>query len=164
MTSYLPPLVVALLCVAAWRDLTTRTIPDSVCLALAGLGLFVRVSEGWSAAGLSIAVALLLFVLLLVVAMRGVLGGGDVKLAAAVAMGLPPAQAWDFVYATVMIGGLLGVAYLAGPHFVPRLGPAAGAAFPRRLAAVEAWRLRRRGPVPYGIAIAGGGILVLLSL
>ncbi|MCO6419232.1 prepilin peptidase [Siccirubricoccus sp. KC 17139] len=157
-------LVTGLLCVAAWRDLTTRTIPDAVCLLLVSIGVVVRAAEGWQAAGLSLVAALLLFCVLLLVAMRGVLGGGDVKLASAVALGLSPTQGWDFVYVTAMIGGVLGVAYLAGPHLTPRLAPIAGAALPRRLIAVEAWRLRRRGPVPYGIAIAGGGILVLLAL
>ncbi len=164
MTSLHITLAVVLLGVAAWRDLTTRTIPDTVSLLLAGLGLLVRVAEGWQAAGLSLAVALLLFILLLLAAMRGALGGGDVKLAAAMVLGLSPLQAWDFVQATVLIGGMLGLVYLAGPHLVPRLAPVAGAAFPRRLMAVEAWRLRRCGPLPYGIAIAGGGILALLGL
>jgi prepilin peptidase CpaA len=157
-------LLVSLLCVAAWRDLTTRTIPDTVGVLLAGLGLLLRAGEGWQAVSLSVAGALVLFVLLLLAAMRGALGGGDVKLATAVAVGLAPAEAWYFTYATAVLGGVLGLIYLAGPHLAPRIAPAAGAGFPRRLAAVEAWRLRRRGPLPYGIAIAGGGILVLLGL
>jgi prepilin peptidase CpaA len=119
---------------------------------------------GWQTAGLSLAAALALFLLLLLAAMRGALGGGDVKLAAAMATGLSPAATWDFVFATVMIGGLLGLIYLAGPHIAPRLRPIAGAPLLRRILTVEAWRLRRRGPVPYGVAIAGGGIFVLLGL
>lgn len=101
--------------------------------------------------------------MLLLLAVRGALGGGDVKLSAATAVGLSPAATWDFLFATVMIGGALGLAYLAGPHITPQPQSISGASLLRRILAVEAWRLRRRGPVPYGVAIAGGGILVLLG-
>ena len=33
---------------------------------------------------------------------------------------------------------------------------------PGRVLAIEAWRLKRGGPVPYAAAIAAGAILVLL--
>ena len=33
-----------------------------------------------------------------------------------------------------------------------------------RVAAIELWRIRRRFPLPYGVAIAVGGMLVVLSL
>ena len=33
----------------------------------------------------------------------GLLGGGDVKLAAAIAIGLPPAATWEFIFATTMV-------------------------------------------------------------
>jgi Flp pilus assembly protein protease CpaA len=32
-----------------------------------------------------------------------------------------------------------------------------------RVAAIERWRIRRRGPVPYGVAIAIGGAFVVLT-
>lgn len=162
-TTLLPCLAALLLCLAAWCDVATRTIPDLLSLALAGTGLLIRAAEGWQALGLSFAVALGLFVFLLLFAMRGALGGGDVKLAAAMALSLSPAATWDFIFATVMIGGALGLAYLTGPLVVPRPRLVAGAPLLRRILVAEARRLRRRGPVPYGVAIAGGGILVLLG-
>ena len=152
-----------LLCAAAWRDLASRIIPDSFSVALAATGLLLRAMEGWQAACLSLLVALGLFALLLLPAARGFLGGGDVKLAAAVALGLSPAATWDFVFATTMIGGLLGLAYLLAPHVVPQFRPVTGAPLLWRILVAETWRLRRRGPVPYGVAIAGGGILTLLG-
>jgi prepilin peptidase CpaA len=133
-------------------------------MVIASIGFLAQLAQGWQAASLSFAIACTLFTLLLLPAMRGMLGGGDVKLAAAVALGLPPAATWDFIFATVMIGGLLGLAYLAGPYLAPRPHAMVSASLLRRVAAVESWRLRRRGPVPYGVAIAGGGILVLLGL
>jgi prepilin peptidase CpaA len=44
----------------------------------------------------------------------------------------------------------------------PRLAP--GGPLLRRVLAVEARRVRRRGPLPYAVAIAIGGTLVLLNL
>jgi prepilin peptidase CpaA len=110
-----------------------------------------------------VAIATLLFVVLLVLAMRGWLGGGDVKLAAALALGLPPTATWDFIMATVLAGGLLGLGYLTGSRFMPRFRPATTAHLVPRILVVEAWRLRRGGPLPYGVAIAAGGIFVLLT-
>jgi Flp pilus assembly protein protease CpaA len=34
----------------------------------------------------------------------------------------------------------------------------------RRVLAVEARRVRRRGPLPYAVAIAAGGVFLLLSI
>lgn len=156
-------LILPLLAYACWRDLSARMIPDAVSLLLAGIGILSRLWLGWDAALVSLASAALLFLVLLGCAMRGWLGGGDVKLAGAVALGLAPAATWDFVFATALAGGLLGALYLAGPSFAPRLAPAPGAALLPRLAAIESWRLRRRGPLPYGFAIAAGALAALLA-
>jgi prepilin peptidase CpaA len=156
-------LTAPLLAYACWRDLSARMIPDAVSLVLAGIGLAARLQSGGEAALLSLAAASLLFAVLLFCAVRGWLGGGDVKLAGAVALGLSPAAAWDFTLLTVLAGGLLGTIYLAGPYFAPRLAVAPGAGLLLRLAAVEARRLRRRGPLPYGFAIAAGAMAVLVA-
>ncbi|NKE46208.1 prepilin peptidase [Roseomonas frigidaquae] len=156
-------LILPLLAYACWRDLSARMIPDAVSLLLAGIGILSRLSLGWDAALVSLASAAVLFLVLLGCAMRGWLGGGDVKLAGAVALGFAPAATWDFVFATTLAGGLLGVLYLAGPSFAPRLAPSSGTALLPRLAAIESWRLRRRGPLPYGFAIAAGALAALLA-
>ncbi|MFC7539564.1 hypothetical protein ACFQU2_08965 [Siccirubricoccus deserti] len=111
---------------------------------------------------LSTATALLLFAALLLLVIRGWLGGGDAKLAAAIAIGLPPAVTWDFVNATVLAGGLLGLGYLAGPRFAPASARPAPAGPPP-----ASWRSRpaasAAAALPYGVAIAVGGILILLA-
>lgn len=153
-----------LLALAAWRDLATRIIPDPIAAVIAVIGIASRAALGWTPLCLSLAVASLLFGVLLALAMRGWLGGGDVKLAGAVALGLPPAATWDFLVATILAGGMLGCGYLMARTRTPRLRPA-GVAHPfARILAVEAWRLRRGGPLPYGTAIAAGGFLVLLAM
>lgn len=162
-----------LLAFAAWRDVLTRTIPNRIVLIVAAIGLAARSTEGLSPLLLSAATAAAVFAVLLVFAMRGWLGGGDVKLAAALAIGLPPAATWDFLVATILAGGLLGLVYVAGRRLAPPLRPATAARLSlrnppvrtpsARFLAVEARRLRRGGPLPYGVAIAAGGILVLLA-
>lgn len=84
-------IMAAMLAVAAWQDVLTRTIPNRLCLGIAVLGLAVRLFAGWLPLLASVAVAATVFAILLVFAMRGWLGGGDVKLAAALAIGLSPA-------------------------------------------------------------------------
>jgi prepilin peptidase CpaA len=155
---------VPLLCFAAARDIATRLIPDGVSIAILAAGILSRATFGWAEAGMSLLVAAGVFAALLPLAMRGLLGGGDVKLMAALAAGLPPLETWTFIVATVLAGGILGLAYIAGRYLVPEPRLAPGGPFLRRVLAVEARRVRRRGPLPYAVAIAVGGILVLLNL
>ena len=90
ITDLVALLTIGLLVVAAVSDFATRTIPDQACIALALLGLVVRLFVGISAAAVSVLVAIVLFALLVLAHARGALGGGDVKLAAAMAVGLAP--------------------------------------------------------------------------
>jgi prepilin peptidase CpaA len=155
----------ALLVAAAWRDIATRTIPDGISITLAGLGLLLRTTEGMMALGLSTVTAALLFLALVLLHARGALGGGDVKLAGALALGLAPAATVSFLLATALAGGVLALAYIALGRIVRDASPLsrATASLPRRILAVERRRLRRGGPLPYAVAIALGGILVLLE-
>ena len=159
---------ILLLAFAAWRDVATRTIPDGVSLALAVSGLTLRGLEGWEALVTSLAVAAVLFLVLFICHMRGAIGGGDVKLLTALALGLPPIGSFQLLFATALAGGVLAVLYLGLRHLLPALGiaparPASSAAALRRIAVAEARRIHRRGPLPYGVAIAIGGALVLLQ-
>lgn len=157
---------IALLIFAAWRDLATRTIPDGVSLALAAIGLAVRALGGMEALAASCLTALALGGVLFVLHARGWIGGGDVKLATALALGLAPLDTWDMIVGTALAGGVLGLIYMALPRLLPAAPPVAarrGQSTPRRFLTVEAWRIRRRGPLPYGVAIAAGGTLVLLQ-
>lgn len=81
--------IVGLLLCAAWTDVATRVIPNSLAVALALIGVAARSFAGFSAIAVSAGLALLLFVLLTLAHSRGMMGGGDVKLAAATAIGLP---------------------------------------------------------------------------
>lgn len=156
----------ALLLVAAWCDLATRTIPDGISVALAALGLLARAgAEGLVPAAASLLLAAGLFAAFLPLHARGLLGGGDVKLITALAIGFAPLSTLDFLVATVLAGGLLGSLYLCLrllPQPAP-LAPRPQAWPPRRVLALERRRVSRRGPLPYAVAIAAGGILTLVE-
>jgi prepilin peptidase CpaA len=160
-------LTIGLLVIAAVSDLATRMIPDEVCIALAALGLGVRLFAGITAVVVSVIVAIALFALLVLAHARGALGGGDVKLAAAMAVGLTPTQTYRFVVATVIAGGLLSLLHLLlrrAPPPAPPVARSSGlASLARRIVAIERWRIRRKGSLPYGIAIACGGAWVTLA-
>lgn len=153
---------VALLGLAAWRDVAVRTIPDRISLALLLIGVAKRVALGPGPLLWSLGAALVLFLLLVPLHARGLLGGGDVKLAAALAVGLAPADSYDFIVATVLAGGLLGLAYLAMARLLPVPAPLPRGSLMARVRTVEAWRIARRKSLPYGVAIAMGGAFVLL--
>ena len=81
-------------------------------LLLLATGGLARILEGPSAFALSVATALLLLILLLIAYSRGLIGGGDVKIMTALAVGLSPLDCYRFVVATAIAGGILGIAYL----------------------------------------------------
>ena len=154
--------VLALLLIAAWRDLATRTIPDTVCGLIAALGILLRALQGPAALAVSAGAASLLFLLLLILFMRGIIGGGDVKIMTALAIALTPLDSYRFVVATVMAGGVLGIAYLLLSFRPRRPSGTRKTSLLGRIAAIESRRIGRRGPLPYGVAIAAGGGFVLL--
>jgi prepilin peptidase CpaA len=159
--------MVGLLGSAAWADMATRTIPDRISIGLVCLGIANRLLVGLSGLAISVAVALVLFSLLVVAHGRGLLGGGDVKLAAATALGLPPEAIYRFIVATSMAGGVLALIHLALRFalrgFSTARPPPRGAWLPRRIFAAERWRIAQHGTLPYGIAIACGGIFAVLA-
>lgn len=158
--------IIGLLGFAAWRDLLTRTIPDAVTAIIMLAGIAARLPDGWASVGTSAMVALLLFFLLLPFNFRGLLGGGDVKLLTALAFGLPPLASYQMLCAVLLAGGLLAACYLVLRFLVARPAPVASSGLrPRvtatRLIAVESWRIRKRAPLPYGLAIAAGASLII---
>lgn len=161
-----PPIQAAgilLLIAAACSDVVRRIVPDWVSIALVVLGLLAGLVRGPSSLLGSIAAAVLLFLLLTLLHARGALGGGDVKLASAVALLLPFGALAGFVELTAIAGGVLALLHLALRPFAPRLSPVHNAPLARRVLAAECWRLRRRGSIPYGVAIACGGAIMLLG-
>ncbi len=148
---------------SAWTDLLRRTISNRNCLVVALAGAGVRGLNGSASLAESLAVGFGLFLVLLVLRARGMMGGGDVKLLTAAALGQGPIGVVHLIQATALAGGGLALCHLALRRLPPpRLAPV-GASLPRRAYAAERWRACRRVGLPYGIAIATGAISTLLT-
>jgi prepilin peptidase CpaA len=138
---------------AGVQDLRTMHIANGFSLAIAGLFVVWAGSElaagRMSPGGLGLAVgcAVAVFAAGAAAFAVGALGGGDVKLLAAVSLFAGPAGLVDFLAVTAIVGGLLGLAILAGaPIGQPAIaGPL---------------RARLRAGLPYGPAIAAGGLWI----
>src|SRR5206468_8511256 len=155
-------LEILLLVYVAMMDIATRSIRNEICLVLALLGIAGQFASPMQVAA-SLIVATILFLLLLVIYQRGWMGGGDVKLLVALAIGLPLRGVLQLLTVTALAGGVLALVHLMMrllPN--PRLAPA-GSSLVRRVYAVERWRHLRRAPLPYGVAIACGGIWAICS-
>jgi prepilin peptidase CpaA len=151
------PLQILLLLYVAVIDIATRLIHNEICLTLALLGI-ARQFAGPTHVIESLVAATVLFLLLIVVYQRGLIGGGDVKLLVALAIGLPVAGVFQLLTITALAGAVLALAHLIMRRLpFPRPAPA-GSSFLRRVYAVERWRNLRQAPLPYGAAIACGGI------
>ena len=155
-------LAILLLLYVATIDIATRVIPNEICLAVALLGVVGQLANPMQAAQ-SLIVASILFLLLLALYVKRWIGGGDVKLMVAVAIGLPPTGVIQFLTVTALAGGVLALVHVLMrllPN--PALAPS-GSSFMRRVVAVERWRHLRHAPLPYGVAIVCGGIWAILN-
>ncbi len=155
-------LEIVLLLYVATIDIATRLIRNEICLVLALLGIASQFASPMQVAE-SLIAATILLVLLLVIYQRGWIGGGDVKLLVALAIGLPMMGVIQLLTITALAGGILALVHLMMRLLPqPRLAPA-GASLVRRVYAVERWRHLRHAPLPYGVAIACGGIWTVFS-
>jgi prepilin peptidase CpaA len=151
----------SLLAVAALHDLGFRTLPDTVSMALLGCGLGIHILAG--DLGMALLATVAVFAFALVTWSRNWLGGGDAKLLGATALAVPLAGIPTLLLGTALAGGILALGFLALRPLVPAIpGPRPAALLARALRA-EAWRIRRRGPLPYAVAIATGGVASLLN-
>jgi prepilin peptidase CpaA len=152
--------LLAVLCVACWTDLTTRRIPNWVTVPGMLLGVGLHALQGFGPlAGALLGVAFA-FLVGLPFFIGGLVGGGDAKLLMAVGGFFGPAE---FVWAALAIaiaGGVLGLVEAARQGVLRSVlsscgrlllgwvsfGPRAGFTLaPRRPLAM-----------PYGVAIAAG--------
>ena len=155
-------LAILLLLYVAVVDIATRLIRNEICLVLALLGIASQFSNPMHVTE-SLIAATILFLLLIVIYQRRWIGGGDVKLLVALAIGLPLMGMIQLLTVTALAGGVLALVHLMMrllPY--PKLAPA-GSSLVRRVYAVERWRNLRHAPLPYGVAIACGGIWTIFS-
>jgi prepilin peptidase CpaA len=142
-TEILLILLGALLLVAAVIDVRTFTISNRLNLTVALLAPVYWLSIAlplWPDAAIQLGAGVGVFTLLAIAFYAGVMGGGDVKLAAALALWFSPFSTLKFLVFMSLAGGVLTLAYLAYHRLKRREG---------------------KPEIPYGVAIAIGGLAIL---
>ena len=133
----------AILVIAAVIDVRTFTISNRLNLTVALLAPLYWLSAAvplWPDVGMQLAAGAGVFVLFAGAFYLGMMGGGDVKLAAALALWFSPQSTIKFLVLTSLAGGVLTLGVLAWHRIQRREG---------------------RPEVPYGVAIAFGGLAIL---
>ena len=133
----------AMLVFAAVVDVRTFTISNRLNATIALLAPVYWLSVGldpWPGMAIQLAAALIVFVLLAAAFYAGMMGGGDVKLAAALALWFPPVGTMKFLVFMSLAGGVLTLVVLAWHRLKQREG---------------------RPEIPYGVAIAFGALPIL---
>ncbi len=143
LTEALLALLALLVLVAAAIDIRTFTISNRLNLAVALLAPLFWWSIGlplWPDVAIQLGVAAAVFALLAVAFYFGMMGGGDVKLAAALALWFSPVSTLRFLVIMSIAGGLLTLVLLL----------------------VHCARKKPGRPeIPYGVAIAIGALAIL---
>jgi len=144
MTLLLTLCALALFAAAAATDIGARRIPNRLTLALALVGLARIALAPAGAAVLSLGVDLGAAAVVFLLGTAGfhlrLLGGGDVKLLAAGALWIGATSLPPYLMTTVLAGGLLALGFIVWHLALGKRGAAAPS-------------------LPYGVAIAAGGIL-----
>jgi prepilin peptidase CpaA len=146
---------------ASLQDIVARTIPNGLALTLAVAGIALSALQGHffgsllAAGGVFIAAALIW--------RRGWMGGGDVKLLGASALGIAPGAILTFIAAVALAGGVLAILYLAARSLMSPSRQQRPTGLLARALRVERWRISRGGPLPYACAVAAGVLFVDLS-
>jgi prepilin peptidase CpaA len=142
-TGLLLAALAAILIVAAVIDVRTFTISNRLNLAVAALAPLYWWSipiSPWPGVAIQLAAGAAVFLLLALAFFAGMMGGGDVKLAAALGLWFPPAATVKFLVLMSLAGGVLTLAVLGWHRLKRREG---------------------RPEIPYGVAIAFGALAIL---
>jgi len=142
-TDLLLAVLAAILVFAAVVDVRTFTISNRLNLTVALLAPVYWASVAlspWPGIAVQLAAAAAVFVLLAGAFYAGMMGGGDVKLAAALALWFSPFTTIHFLVLTSLAGGVLTLVVVALHRARKREG---------------------RPEIPYGVAIAFGGLAIL---
>lgn len=153
-------LLLAICAVAAYTDVSTRRIPNALVAALACAGVALHATQGLNSVLVAIAILAGAVLIGVYVHALGLVGGGDIKLFAAGAATIAPADVIPFLLYTTFAGGLVAIAYSVAYR---RLGSTL--ANVRVLSSALAVGVRPApiapsGTMPYALAIlAGAGLL-----
>ncbi len=147
----------AAMAASAIYDLAIMQIPNwlTAGLALSFLPYAALLGAGWGALAVHVLCAFVVLLIVFGFFAAGWMGGGDAKLIAAVALWLGPGvELTTFLLWSSVFGGALTLALLIARAC---LSPATGLAPVDRL-------LRRDTGIPYGVALAAAGLMVVPDL
>ena len=145
-TALLLMALAATLVVAAVIDTRTFTISNRLTAGVALAAPLYWISLGvdpFPGMAIQLAAGAIVFAILAIAFHTGMMGGGDVKLAAALALWFSPANTLKFLTLMAIVGGVLTVGIL----IMHRVRKGAG-----------------RPKIPYGVAIAAGALFVLAPI
>ena len=141
--------------VIAYGDVRRRRIPNALAIAVAVLGLVrLMLAADPRAALYTLVAATAIFAVSFLMFWRGWIGGGDAKLLPAATLLVGFHDVPSFLLLMSLCGGVLAIAVLAASKFGGPLGyllPGAAVVEPPD-----------RPSVPYGVAIALAGVMVLV--
>jgi len=142
LPSILVTLLIVLLLIAAWTDIRSRTISNEVNAAIAILAIgwwWVCGEALWPDVTLRVAIAMMVFIVFAGLFALRMMGGGDVKMIAAIALWLPFPLLMSMLMVMAIAGGIIAAAMLIRHR----------------------WRRNEDRPqIPYGVAIAIGALWV----
>ena len=143
LSTFLLMLLAALLLACCWFDWRSRTIPNGLNAAIALLAIPFWWAAGlalWPDIALQIGLAVAVFAIFALAFAIGAMGGGDVKLLGALALWLPWQALLAMLFVMSVAGGVLTLGFLVAVRIAGR---------------------KDRPEIPYGLAIAFGGLWVL---
>ena len=143
ITEILLGILAVLLVIAAVVDVRTFTISNRLNLTVALLAPLYWWSvplSPWPGVAIQLAAGAAVLALLAAAFYAGMMGGGDVKLTAALALWFSPAVTMKLLVLMSIAGGVLTLVILGWHRFKQREG---------------------RPEIPYGVAIAFGGLAIL---
>lgn len=145
----------AVMIAGAVYDATTLTIPNWISGLLVALFPIAALVAGlsWAEAGIHVAVGFAALLAGMGLFAAGIIGGGDAKLFAAIALYVGATQFTFFLFAVALAGGVLACLFLA-MRWIGVASANTRFSWVGRVASVGAG-------IPYGIAIAAGGLFVL---
>ena len=150
------------LCASAVSDLRHRSIPNLLTGSMAVVGVLLSVTgSGVLGAGSALLAGAVTLAIGLLLQVARLVGGGDVKLFAAMAMWIGPKGSVDAALATAIAGGVLALFFLRRPS--PVSGAVQSPGPPPLISRLQLDEGRDFERVPYGVAVAAGGLWVWWS-
>jgi prepilin peptidase CpaA len=159
---HMPILIIAigLLLFVAYGDVRTRRISNTLNLTIGALGTGrLALADSPIDAAFTLAAAAVVFAACILLFWRGVIGGGDAKLVSAMILLVGHHEALDFLVLMSLCGGVLALAIMTRDVLARSWRSECGS---WQTAEFGASGGSGESTVPYGVAIATAGVIILL--